>query len=1024
MAYSAIPIPAGGAGGSSQTTRIFNTWDQAGNSLSVGQVVFHNGTVFAPALASALGASANSVGIVEARSANQVTVVYQGEIDFGSQSLGIDDGAVSLTAGTVYYISDVTPGNLKATAPSSPNSIIAPLLVGTAAKKGIVINSLGHQKYSASIMTPVGTIVPWAGSRSTLPETWTLCDGRALDKSSTEYSELYGIIGDKYQVTSISSVTAGGPNFDTVTLSFTGGYDNHEDGVEFDIHNLNALYLAGGADKDFVVGWGGTNDYAVATLNEASTTNRTVSFVWKAAYPGTSPSGTKLQSIQLNSPVTLRSLADGEVETCATDYFFIPDLRARTVMGAGKTVGLTELYRGSIGGNQTHLLTTDEIPDHSNFVLTATGPGSSGLAALNVTAFANADNPQSYAASFTADNDAISLLNPHVVTNWIIRHKRFAGAGYEVGPQGPAGPAGPTGPTGADCNCPGPGEGGVASVIYVSKDGGYGDGDIGPFGFSDDPNNPTRWDYVTSVMTTTSVLTRTIDPPDVIVGDPSGVEKENESPYISRPGVSLPPNNNQPINRSEDGGIDTRNPCDPNGAVRAASVAGPQAWIYSEGVYDISKPFYNGAVGRDTYLGARSGSVVNRKITSISITPYMEGGYPSDSIFYMTLDTTGQSGGTGGMSVGTAILVRGLSGGMTGGNEGGTGGTAAFFDRLIGPYVVNGFVDDTKVRVLVYSESVSNSWFSPYLNTTTDSYITDIDIYKVTFRSSEPGAFFTESGTRTFIGKYDLPGGVSVDGVAFVNTSNAQSMLGDPSMLPFIPRNEYSNAIGIQTKGGYVETSKVAMVKYPAAIHATDDARVKLNDTHISHCYFGASVEDDSSLTLRGSSVSRSSIPIVAKDGSTVKITDDHVRMSRIMSNRAPIVVKGGSVLEMGQTIVRGPGVYAKQSTVNINRFTDIYNDLTAGAPATGSTQGVPENRFAIMGVDSLISVPNIDVATTGHNPAKGGAVDSKIKISGVAQFFDSKVRGSVSKTNTIISVSEASKVLSVKEDQIPKTEA
>jgi hypothetical protein len=142
------------------------------------------------------------------------------------------------------------------------------------------------------------------------------------------------------------------------------------------------------------------------------------------------------------------------------------------------------------------------------------------------------------------------------------------------------------------------------------------------------------------------------------------------------------------------------------------------------------------------------------------------------------------------------------------------------------------------------------------------------------------------------------------------------------------------------------------------------------------------------------------------------------------MSNRAPIVVKGGSVLEMGQTVVRGPGVYAKQSTVNINRFTDIYNDLTAGAPATGSTQGVPENRFAIMGVDSLISVPNIDVATTGHNPVKGGAVDSKIKISGVAQFFDSKVRGSVSKTNATISVSEASKVLSVKENQIPKTEA
>lgn len=1028
MAYSAIPIPSGGAGGGSDGRRILNTWQQASHGLFEGQAVFYDGTKFVAALASMTGASANAVGMVESKSTNAVTVVYQGEVDFGSASLGIDGGASSLTPGLVYHLSDVTPGNLKPSAPSSPNSIIVPILVATAAKKGIVMSSLGHQQYSASIMTPVGTIVPWAGSRQTVPSTWTFCDGRALSKTDTEYSELYGIIGDKYKITSISSATAGGPDFDTVTLSFTGGYDNHEDGLDFAIHNLNAVAIAGGGtNKHFVIGWGGTNDYAVAAVSSANVGNRTVTFQWSATYPGTSVSGTKLQSLQLNSPVTIRSLAPSEVASYSSDWFFIPDLRARTVMGVGKSVGLTELTRGSIGGNQTHLLTTDEIPDHNNVLLTATGAGSSGLAALNVTAFANADNPQAFNASFTADNEAVSLLNPYVAANWIIRHKRFSGTGYEVGPQGPVGPAGPTGPTGADCSCPGPGEGGgganLVSAIYVSTDGSYGSGDIGPYGFSNDPNDPSNWDYIVPLMTN-SVMTSTIDPPDVMAADPGGVEKENESEYISSNGSSsLPTNNNEPINRSVDGGIDTRNPCDPLGAVRASAVAGPQAWIFSEGLYTLTKPLYNSTNGRDTYIGSRSGSVVNRKVTSVKIEPAYDAGVTRANEFYMTIDMTGQSGGTAGIAVGGVILVRGLSGGQTGGLEGGTGATPGFYNRLIGPYVVSG-ITDTKVQVLVYNESTTNSWFTPFFNVTSSSYISDIDIYKVTFRSSsQQGAFFSEPGTRTFIGRYDLPGGLSMDGVAFVNIAGGVNLESDPAMLPFIPGNSYSNAIGIQTKGGLVEASKTTLSNYPAAVHVTDNGRVKLNDSHISHSYFGASVEDDSSLTVRGSSIARSGIPIVAKDGSTVKVTDDKVRRSKLVSNRAPIVVKGGSVLDMDQTMVRGAGVYAKQSTVNINRFTDIYNDLTADAPATGSTQGVPQNRFAIMGVDSLISIPNIDKATTAHNPVTD-RVESKILVSGVAQFFDTKVRGSISKASATVSVAEGTKSDRIFESQIPKDNA
>lgn len=1009
MAYSAIPIPSGGAGGGSDGRRILNTWQQAAHSLSVGEAVFYDGTKFVAALASMTGASANAVGMVESTSTNTVTVVYQGEVDFGSSSLGIDDGAGSLTAGLVYHLSDVTPGNLKPSAPSSPNSIIVPIVVATAAKKGIVMSSLGHQQYSASIMTPVGTIVPWAGSRQTVPSTWMLCEGQALAKSDAEYSELYGIIGDKYKVTASCNVTPDPPDT-TAVLSFTG--DRHEDGT-LTLHGLNAVANGGDSSiKDFVIGWGGTNDYAVARVTSASTLNKTVTFEYQTAYPGTSI--TNFSGMLTDAPVTIRSLYSGEVAGHTSGWFFVPDLRARTVMGVGKTTGLTEIYRGDVAGNQTHLLTTDEIPDHNNIVLTATGPGSSGLAALNVTAFADADNPQAYNASFTADNEAISLLNPYVATNWIIRHKRFSGVGYEVGPQGPTGPQGPVGPTGADCVCTEEGGNGLAQAVYTSLDGSNGGGNIGPYGISDNPDNPTNWNYIVSVLTT-PVSTRTMDAPDVVVADPGGVENENENPYIgNNTSSSVPPNNEEPINRSEDGGIDTRNPCP------TCQNTGPVTWIFSEGLYTLTKPLYNRMVGRDTYIGSRMGSVVNRKVTSVKIDAILDAGVTRPNEFYMTLDMTGQSGGTAGIAVGGVILVRGLSGGETGGLGGNTGTTPGFYNRLIGPHVVNG-ITDSKVQVLVYNESATNSWFTPFFNTTSNSYISDIDIYKVTFRSSsQQGAFFSEPETRTFIGRYDLPGNLSIDGVAFVNTAGGINLQGDPAMLPFIPGNSYSNAIGIQTKGGLVETSKVTLSKYPAAVHVTDTGRVKLNDSHISHSYFGASVEDDSSLTVRGSSIARSAIPILAKDGSTLKVTDNGVLRSKLVSNRAPIVVKGGSVLDMDQTMVRGAGVYAKQSTVNINRFTDIYNDLTADAPATGSTQSVPENRFAIMGVDSLISIPNIERSGTAHNPVTN-RVEKKILIDGVAQFFDTKIRGSISKTNARISVSTEDKVTTAKEEQIPK---
>ena len=124
MAYSAIPIIGGGGG--SDGRRILNTWTvPSGHGFAAGNVVVYTGGVtgFALGLADDLVTS-QTVGVVEAASTESITVVYQGEIDFEGAALDIDDGATSLTAGNVYFLSATTAGFLSASYPAAtPNNI-------------------------------------------------------------------------------------------------------------------------------------------------------------------------------------------------------------------------------------------------------------------------------------------------------------------------------------------------------------------------------------------------------------------------------------------------------------------------------------------------------------------------------------------------------------------------------------------------------------------------------------------------------------------------------------------------------------------------------------------------------------------------------------------------------------------------------------------------------------------------------------------------------------------------------------
>lgn len=458
MSYSAIPVSTYGTSG--ERARIANTWTiPIGHPFAVGNVVMFDGDGDGFGLAQANTiTNVQSVGVVEKRGAEFVTVVYQGEIDFGSESLTgvIEDGSAGLTPGTVYYLSQTNPGKLDPIRPSS--GYIQGIVVGTGEKKGIIVNSLQQNQTVGSLFTPVGSIVPWAGSATTVPSTWRLCDGEALRKSGSNpidgvsYGVLYNVIGDKYRITALADAITGdelNPSLDIV-LSFN--YNGHDEYQWAKCHGLCNAFDAD-TNKDYKIGWGGTNDFAIGTIVSADSNYSTVHFRFKQPYPNTSPENLNRVNwfdVSVGSLITIQSLNAGEVAGYTSDRFFVPDLRARTVFGAGYSTGLSQFRRGEIGGDDIHLLTTNEIPDHTNVVNVSQSEVS--ISGSNVEAvYADTISTSQYSAfgaSYTADNEPLSMMPPYLTTNWIIRHAQMQGPGVEIGPQGPKGETGSVGPRG------------------------------------------------------------------------------------------------------------------------------------------------------------------------------------------------------------------------------------------------------------------------------------------------------------------------------------------------------------------------------------------------------------------------------------------------------------------------------------------------------------------------------------------------------------------------------------------------
>lgn len=1085
MAFSAVPIfPSENS--SVRGSRILKTWTvPLGHPFSVGHAVTYSGGVTGFALGKANSlASTQTVGIVEEVGDQYITVVYQGEANFSGSTLDIDDGNTSLTAGTVYYLSPNNSGYLTAVRPSDGLSFVQPLLVATDTNKAVVVNSLSQSSSSASLFSPVGTMLPWAGAKSTVPTTWRMCDGEAVRKTAAnpsdnvDYSTLYGILGDKYRITGIASSTTGpsGNAYRDIIISFAS--EGHEDYTPTSTHGLVSAQSSD-TYKDYKIGWGGTNDYAVASLTAAS--SGTARFQFKAAYPGTSI--VNFLGAAPSSIVTVQSLSTGEVSGYTSQRFFIPDMRGRTVFGVGYSSGLTELNRGQVGGDDTHLLTTDEIPDHNNkyYASQSVGSGGAGTRTTIDAGTRNTDIFNTLDAAYTADNVAISLMPPYVAANWIIRHRPFEGVGIEVGPQGAQGTTGsgatgntgatgatgrgvqnlglsgnylvgeyifadgttqgfvigpivgPTGTNGTNGSTgpTGPKPGIVFSGqptldrVYFAAASNFKDGIVGnpaaaflpPYNLSTDVLFPTDFTYGMSVLSATGVAPQARGA--FYFRDPANIP--NEYTYAYGRTEARQPNPNEPISRDRVNNLSIIN----NGA---EALGTPLAIILTPGVYTLDKPWFN-HIARDLYIGAENNTVVTQTVRGVTILPlYLSTGATSLSGFSMRFNIgTGQSmvAATGGAIVVKPpfTIVNGLTGafGLSASIDGMSAGVGGFFNRIAGGYVVKGISGST-MTVDVRNEA--GFTFSAYLNNTFTNYLNTLDVYRVTVHTtSQGGALFTDRNTRTFVGDWSILE-TDMDGIALVNDAGATSLT-DPSLSGSNPNGQWSNATAIQTDGGIVRARGCAIIGYPVAAHAYNGGSITLGHCAITNSYYGFALDSGANGRVEGTVISHTAIPIIADNASNLTVTHD---LSK--GGKTALVANKGSIcaintnLEVQSTNILGAGIYAENANVKIKPSTRILASLDTTKATVGNVGAVFTNFFAVLGVNSNVSSPDM-YGTVGLTPTDIVTKMPTPKFSGqgTLQGINSKIVATYDKTQfspVVDAVSDPTEVIKGNSFQIP----
>jgi len=109
-----------------------------------------------------------------------------------------------------------------------------------------------------------------------------------------------------------------------------------------------------------------------------------------------------------------------------TTTFNLPDLRGRTVIGAGQGQGLSNRTRGQTGGEEAHALTLQEMPSHTHLAPTAQND-TAGLYEIpqgahgGTTGFGSYDYNGAAPTDATGGNAGHNTMPPFLALNYIIR---------------------------------------------------------------------------------------------------------------------------------------------------------------------------------------------------------------------------------------------------------------------------------------------------------------------------------------------------------------------------------------------------------------------------------------------------------------------------------------------------------------------------------------------------------------------------------------------------------------------------
>jgi hypothetical protein len=219
-----VTIPGGGGGGATLTHDV----NQTTHGFSVNDWIYHNGTIYALADASA-ATTAESIGIVSAvADADNFTVQFGGRIT----------GLTGLTAGEAHFLSE-TAGAITATAPTTEGAIIKPVLVADSTTTGFIFNMRGvsvtsttsfFQSFTnASLSSGVLTVTHNLGHKYAqvqifnntdnmiMPDDITLVDANSLTVDLTSF----GTITGTWNAVVLDTGTTEAFNTPTATRTFT-----------------------------------------------------------------------------------------------------------------------------------------------------------------------------------------------------------------------------------------------------------------------------------------------------------------------------------------------------------------------------------------------------------------------------------------------------------------------------------------------------------------------------------------------------------------------------------------------------------------------------------------------------------------------------------------------------------------------------------------------------------------------------------------------------------------------------------